>query len=387
MKGGENLGGFKFFDFLGRKFSNSEVIALNQKLADQVIFKELALHIGVSYIANTLSKCEFKVYKNGKEAKDPLYYRLNISPNPNQSSSQFINQFVEHYFYDGAALLVQNNNSIYCADNFDIEDDNPLKENIFFNVTFNHHQVKQKYKAKDVFYIKLDNENVKKLVDALYLQYGEILSQALAVYKRTNGAKYKLLLEQYRAGDASFNEIYKNVLQKQLKSFMENDNAVYPQFKGMDLQEFESSNAKDTSDIIAMRKEVFEIVSQALKIPLSMMYGNITNMDEIVKVYLSFCIDPLADMIGEELTRKYFTYEEWLSGCSVKVDTSSIKHIDILEAADKVDKLLGCGVGNIDELRGCIGWEPLGTDFSTSYFMSKNYTLARNILTGEGVNE
>ena len=54
-----------------------------------------------------------------------------------------------------------------------------------------------------------------------------------------------------------------------------------------------------------MRKETFEVVAQALKIPLTMMYGNITNMNEIVKVFLSICIDPLADMISEELTRKY----------------------------------------------------------------------------------
>lgn len=378
------MSGFKFFDFLGRKLSDTEVVSLNQKLTDQVIFKEIALHIGISYIANTLSKCEFKVYKNGKEEKDPLYYRLNISPNPNQSSSQFINQFVEHYYYDGHALLFKHNNFIYCADNFDVDDDNPLKENVFFNLTFRNHQLTQKYRSKDVFYMKLDDKNVKKLIDVLYLQYGEVISQALAVYKRTNGAKYKLLLENYRAGEKSFNELYKNVIQKQLKTFIENDNSVYPQYKGTDLQEFSARIKKDTSDIIAMRKEIFEIVSQALKIPLSMMYGNITSMDEIVKVYLSFCIDPLADMIGEELTRKYFTYEDWLSGSCVKVDTSSIKHIDILEAADKVDKLLGCGVGNIDELRSCIGWEPLGTDFSTSYFMSKNYTLAKNILTEEG---
>jgi hypothetical protein len=138
-----------------------------------------------------------------------------------------------------------------------------------------------------------------------------------------------------------------------------------------------------------MRKEIFEITAQALKIPLPMMYGNITNMNEIVKVYLSICADPLADMVSEELTRKYYTFEEWAKGNFVKVDTSCINHVDILELADKVEKILGCGALNIDDVRERIGMAPLNTDFSTSHFITKNFDLAQNVLKGEkgGENE
>ena len=71
---------WNLFNFLERKMAMSDLVA--QKLADQLAFKELALFIGISYIANTLSKCEFKVYENGKEAKNKLYYMLNVSPLP-----------------------------------------------------------------------------------------------------------------------------------------------------------------------------------------------------------------------------------------------------------------------------------------------------------------
>ena len=375
---------FSLFNFLEKKMDVADVNPVTQKLLDQIAFKELALQIGVSYIANTLSKCEFKVFENGKEVKNKLYYKLNVSPNANQNSSQFINKFIERYYYDGHALIVPNGEAIYCADNFDIDDANPLKEFTFYNVTFNCYQLKKKHKASDVFYIQLDNTDVKKLIDSLYMQYGEVIAQALAAYKRTNGVKYKLLLERYKAGDENFNKIYEEVLQKQLKAFIENDNAIYPQYSGIDLQEFsKTAAAKDTSDIVAMRKEVFEVVAQALKIPLSMMYGNITNMNEIVKVYLSICIDPLADMISEEITRKYFSFEEWEAGNCVKVDTSCINHIDILEVADKVDKAISSGVANIDEMRKRLGWQELGTAFSTSHFMTKNYALAEDMLNSE----
>lgn len=376
---------FSLFNFLEKKVEVAEISPVTQKLLDQLAFKELALHIGISYIANTLSKCEFKVFEDGAEVKNRLYYMLNVSPNPNQNSSQFINKFVEEYFYKGESLIVPHGNFIYCADNFDIDDSNPLKEYLFHNVTFNCQQLKKKYKASEVFHIKLDNKNVKGLVDSLYMQYSEIIEQALKAYKRTNGAKYKLLLEQFRAGDPAFEKNYNEVIKKQLKAFVENDNAVYPQFKGTELQEFSNAAGKDTSDIIAMRKEVFEVVAQALKLPLSMMYGNITNMNEIVKVYLSICIDPLADMISEELTRKYYSFDEWEKGYHIKVDTSCINHVDILEVADKVDKAISSGVTNIDELRNRLGMQELNTVFSTSHFMTKNYALAENILNDESM--
>jgi HK97 family phage portal protein len=192
-----------------------------------------------------------------------------------------------------------------------------------------------------------------------------------------------MILEQYRAGDAAFNELFENVLKKQLQAFIENDNSVFPQFKGVDLQEFSTATPTNSNDIIALRKEIFETTAQALKIPLPMMYGNITNMNEIVKVFLTFCIDPLADMISEEFTRKYYRFEEWKSGDFVVVDTSCINHVDILEVADKIEKLIGCGVANGDDMRKVIGWQPLNTEFSTSYFLTKNFDLAERVLNGQ----
>lgn len=376
---------FNLFNFMEKKLEVAEISPVTQKLLDQIAFKELALHIAISYIANTLSKCEFRVFENGTETTDSrLYYMLNVSPNPNQNSSQFINQFVERLLYDGHSLIVPTTNAIYCADSFDIEDDNPLKENVFHNVTFKCHQPKKKHKASDVFYFKLDDKNAKALIDSLYMQYGEVISLALSAYKRTNGAKYKLILDQYRAGDPQFKKIYDESLKAQLQTFFANDNAVYPQYKGIDLQAFSTATPQTTADIIAMRKETFEVTAQTYKIPLSMMYGNITNMNEIVKVYLSICIDPLADMISEEFTRKYFTFDEWRDGSRIVVDTSCINHIDILEVADKVDKAVSSGVANIDEIRRRLGWSELKTDFSTSHWMTKNYALAEDMMNNEG---
>ena len=372
---------YNLFNFLEKKMDSAEISTVTMETLERMAFKELALHIAVSYIANTLSKCEFKVFDKGKEdGKGLLYYLLNVSPNPNQNSSQFLNQLVENYFYDGEALVILHKDHLYCADGFTVDESKPLGEYVYSGITINGQQLQKKFKASDVFHFRLDNRDVKKLVDALYSQYGDILALALQTFKATNGRKYKLLLQNYKAGDAEFNKTFETVIKKQLKTFIENDNAVYPQFKDVDLQEFAAANRTDTADIIALRKEVFDTTAQAFKIPLSMMYGNITNINEIVKVYLSFCIDPLADMIGEELTRKKFTFAEWQQGSRVEVDTSCINYVDILEVADKADKAIASGLASIDDLRPRVRLPKLGTEFSTAHFITKNYELAENML-------
>lgn len=349
------------------------------EMAEKAAFKNLALQIAISYVANTLSKCEIKVYEKGEEVQNEFYYLLNVSPNPNENASQFKNKLIEECFWNNEALVVLEKDRLYCANSFDVDNSNPLKPFKYSNISFNSQQLRGTRLAGDVFHFKLDNMNVRDLVDQLYAEYSDIISLALQTFKATNGRKYVLDLEQYKAGDPLFNKIYEEVLKNQLKTFVENDNAILPQYKGMALSEFQTTRG-NTNDIIAMRKEIFDTAAQAIKIPQSMMYGNITNINDIVKVFLAFAVDPVAQMISTELTRKRYSYNEWQNGSYVEVDTSRISYADILECSDKVDKAIASGITNIDELRPRFRLKPLNTDFSQAHFMTKNYELAENML-------
>ena len=370
----------KIFDFLSRKVDTAEMSTIIGDQIEQIYLKELALHIAISYIANTISKCEFKVYEGGAEAHNELYYALNINPNPNQNSSQFVNRIIEKLYRDGGALVVPYRNRLYVADGFQVEE-KPLGDNLFTNITVENQTLAKSYPAGKVFYFKLDSRSVKKLVDGLYSEYDGLISSAITQFKRSNGKKYKLVLENYKAGDPEFVKAFETVIKKQLEAFINNDNTVYPQFKGTDLEEIGgSSSGGNSGDIIALRKEVFDTTAQAFKIPLSMMYGNITDMNEIVKIYLSICIDPLADMISEEITRKTADFARWKAGNYVRLDTSRINHVDVLEVADNIDKAISCGAFCIDEIRQLLGFDALNTEFSKTHFVTKNYANAQDFL-------
>lgn len=376
----------KIIDWLGNSVESAQYEAVGESLAPQTYYKQLAIHIAVSYIANTISKCEIKTYKAGEEVRGELYYRLNVNPNPNENSSQFMNHLIERYFYHGSALVVPYNNWIYVSDS-EGHERYALTEDIFSNVTIYDTVLPSDLKMSEVFYFKLDNRKVASLINGMFEEYGAVLASAIEHFKETNSEKYKLVLESTQAGDTKFQQDFESFIKQQLKTFIESDRAVYPQFQGQSLERFDVGQAASSSDIIALRKEVFETTAQAFKIPISMMLGNITNMNEIVKVYLSICIDPLAQMLSEELTRKTTTYEDWAAGDRVVVDTSKINHVDILEVADGVDKLIASGAFTIDQILDRCGYNPLNTDFSQAHFLTKNYadiTETTNQLGGGG---
>lgn len=383
------------FSFLERRVSTAELqkelSVVAQNAAQQVYFKELALQIAISYIANTISKCEFKVYEKGEEVKNELYYMLNVNPNPNQNSSQFLNALITRYYRKGEVLVFPDSrkNRLYVADGFSMEE-KPLSENIFSNISLENETLMRKYKASDVFYFRLDDVQIKKLIDGAFEQYSTVMQAAIDGFIRRNGKKYKLVLDQYKAGDPEFQELYNNILKKNLEAFVKSANAVYPQFRGQSLEEFDKTaagNYGSSADVIAIRKEMFDVVAQALKIPLSMMYGNITNINDMINMFLTFTIDPLADMLSEEITRKMYPFKDWKKGNYVKCDTSCISHVDILDVADKVMNLIGSGAVCIDEVRGRIDMPPLNNDLGKHHFVTRNYATPEEVLNPVKNNE
>lgn len=374
-------------DFMGNvRVRNSDGTETSTVIGDvkvEIFYKELALYTAITLIANAISKCEIKIFRDKKEVKDRVYYGLNVEANANQNSSQFWHKVIEKMVYDGEAIAIDINNKLYCADTYSPEI-YPILGNKYSSVTVDNFTFNKVFTSEEVLRFQLDNKHLKKLIDGLYAQYGELMAHAIKSFKKTNNEKYKLKMASTKAGDKKFNETFETVIKNQLKTFLESDNAVYPEFEGYDLQDISpKSNIKDSSDIRNLRKDIFEIVGQTFKIPISMMLGNITNMNEIVKVFLTFCIDPIADMIGEELSRKIFSFEEWQNGSYIKVDTSTINHIDVLDVAEKVDKLIASGVNCIDEVRAIIDYPALDTEFSKTHFITKNYDTIENRLKGE----
>ena len=372
-----------FMDFLGNvKNKKGEIVdsIIDEKI-QEIYYKELAIQTAISLIANAIAKCEIKVYENNKEVKNEIYYKLNIEPNKNECSSQLWHKAIEKMIYEKESIIIDVNNEFHCADSY-VPEERPILGNLYRGVVIGPLQLNKTFKSDEVIRLQLNNSHIKKLIDGLYEQYGELLSYAAKSYKKSNGTKYKLKLDQTKANDENFQKIYREVVQKQLKDFIENDNAVYPQYKGYDLEYMDTNTSnKDSSDFRNLRKEMFEIVAQAFQIPVSLMLGNITNIQDIVKMFLTFSIDPYANMISEEGSRKIYPgFKKWSEGNYIKVDTSTINHIDVLDVAEKVEKLISSATLNRDEVREIIGYPEVNDEFGKTYFMTKNFETVENMV-------
>jgi HK97 family phage portal protein len=208
----------------------------------------------------------------------------------------------------------------------------------------------------------------------MYDQYGKILSAAAKKLKMSNSQKYKLHIDGVKAGDEDFDKEFENYITKQLKTYMESENAVYPEFDGYKLENdpVYGSGSGDSNSFLNLKKDLFSTVAGAFHIPESMMTGNITAMDEIVGSFLTFGVDPYADMITEALNKRA-GMENYASGNYYQVDTSKIIHRDIFSVSADISNLISSGVKCIDEVREMIGDAPLNTEWSRKHFITKNF--------------
>ena len=107
-------------------------------------------------------------------------------------------------------------------------------------------------------------------------------------------------------------------------------------------------------------------------------------MQAITKNFLTFCIDPICEMIQTEINRKRYGIAEIHKGNYLKVDTTTVMHTDVFDIAEKIDKLIASGMYCIDELRKKLGDAPLNTEESRKHFITKNYEDLSSIQAAGG---
>ena len=112
-------------------------------------------------------------------------------------------------------------------------------------------------------------------------------------------------------------------------------------------------------------------------IPPGLMTTGNYNISDLVTQFLTFVVDPTADMISKTLTAAYGK-DEFIKGNYYRVDTSKIKHFDIFGMASDVDKLISSGFASVNEVRRAADWDPAGDpedadNWLNQHILTKNY--------------
>ena len=57
-------------------------------------------------------------------------------------------------------------------------------------------------------------------------------------------------------------------------------------------------------DIRAFIDDIFDFVAIAFQVPPQLLKGNVADTDKAVNNFLTFCINPLAELLTDEINRK-----------------------------------------------------------------------------------
>lgn len=357
-------------------------------LSTDIWFKTLALNASENLIANAIVKSEFKTFEKGTPIREALYYSFNIEPNPNQSASVFWKEVVHKLLNENECLVLHRNDHYYIADSF-FKESNGFTMSTYKDVSINGETIQGSFTEDDVWHFKYQNEKNTVIINGIYANYSKLIAIAQKSYKEAGVRKGKLKIGAEYPKTIEANEKLKELINEQMRVFYQTDgNATLPLSQGLDYEELSNGigvkGGLQGRDIRAFIDDVIDMVAIARNVPPKLLKGDVADTADAVNNLLTFCVNPLAEMIADEINRKSYGKHAYLERTYLKVDTTNIKAVDIKQIASSLDILTRIGAYNVDECLMAMGKEPLNTEWSTQRFMTKNYQPIDQMINNKG---
>ena len=318
--------------------------------AEEYRIRELAFWSCTNLIANALGRCEFRTYREGKEVFDDEYWTWNYEPNVNQNSTAFLHKLVTMLYQDNEALVISTRKhkgleALVVADAWDSPRDYPSQQRKYHGVIVGDVNYEKEFWEHEVLHLQLNHCNIQPVMDGLYASYVKLIRAAVTNYTWSNGQHWKVTVNQLASGENGWAETFQKMVTAQIKPFLESNSAVLPEMDGWKYENVDKKieGGRDASQIRALFNDVLEFTANAFNIPPVLLLGQVQGTQDAMQRFLTACVDPLADQLSEEITRKRYGFEQWRKGSRLRVDTSTINHFDLFANAPNVEKLIGSG--------------------------------------------
>lgn len=372
-----------FFKWLTRKTSQpaGKIVEIDcqemLEAAQDFYIRDLCFQSCVDMIANAIGRCEFRTYRNNEEVREFEYYMLNIEPNVNQNSTEFWHKVIFKLYAENEVLIISTKtrdgrDCLVCADSWTNGDQYPVKQNEYSNVQVGSFTYTKTFREKDVIHLKLNEVDIKPVLDGLFLSYSKLLEAAKTYYITSNGTHMKVHINQISQAQDGWEDAFKKMLEKTVVPFLKSQAGVLPEFDGYDYSVLNFGSSTQSDEIRKLTEDIFNMTARAFLIPVVLINGNVEGTADANKRFLTYVIDPLCDQIQEELNRKRYGYESWRSGSYVRVDSSSIIHFDVFENASNIEKVVGSGVFSLNDVLRAANQTAIPEDWANRHYMTLN---------------
>lgn len=347
--------------------------ALEEYVGD-VAIREMAFWSAVNIIASAVSKCEFKVFDKGKEVKDAEYYLWNVSPNKNQNSSGFLHKLIAKLYRNNEALVIESGGQLLVADDFQRKPF-ALLDDVFSQVTVGDLTFQRSFKQSEVLYWQLNSVDMRQVTGRLYDSYSKLIGYAMKAYQRSRGTKGIFEYDAMPLAGTPQREVFDDLLNERFAKWLSSDAAALPLGKGQKFTELthKTYSNESTRDIRAMVDDISDFTAKGFGIPPALLRGDVQDVKSATDQLLTFCIDFLCDMLQEEINRKRSGRDAYLAGTYLQIDTSAVKHIDLLDIPAGVEKLIGSGLMSVNDILRHLGRPTINEPWANEHFFTKNF--------------
>lgn len=361
--------------------------------AEEYRARELAFHCCVNMVARALGRCEFRTFSNNKEVRKENYWIWNYAPNTNQNSTTFLHKLVYRLYRDNEALIIpmreENGQDAWAvADQWDAPEHWPDKQTEYKGVTVEDMTYPEPFLENKVLHLTLHYADIGPVLRGLCNAYEKLIQSAIRSYLFTNGQHWKVHVSQLASGQENWAENFQEMLDAQVKPFLESERAILPETDGYQYENVDKTveGGLDAAPIRKLYTDVFEFTANAFGIPPVLLMGQVQETEDAMSRFLTACLDPLADQLGEEITRKIYGFELWKQGSYLRVDTSAVNHFDLIANAPNVEKLMGSGY-SYNDIQRAVGMPTIDEPWADEHLLTKNFGKAENVLKGEESGE
>lgn len=381
----------KIIDWIRSKFAPGQRQEISTRdipddiwnLYEEFRIREFAFFTCVNMIANALGRCEFRTYENRKEEKKAEYYMWNVDPSRNENSTMFLHHLIANLYRDNEVLLIVTKNrdrrdGIVVADAWTA---GPLYASVqreYSGIRVGDTVYNKKFLEEDVIHIRLNNQNMRVVVDGLNYCFEKLLNAVANSETWKNGQHWKVHIDNVEGGDGEKEKKFRELINDQFKPFLKTSGAVLPEFNGYKYENVTgSAGSSGTRDVRSMIDDIFDMTFLAFGIPIVLIGGKVESTKDANMRFLT-TMDAVADQISEEINRKRYSYNDWRAGTYLRIDTSSIMHYDIFENAAAIEKIVGSAAYCINDIRRATGDEPIPEPWADKHYLTKNIGTMEN---------
>lgn len=380
-------------DWLGRLFKPPKaglyhVDSYRAEAEERMAIDAYALFTVVHLIANLLSVCEYRTYRNGREVFGAEWASLNVRPNKKQNAADWKRELVARLLLSGEMLCIQQRDGqLIIAETFS-KAEKTMTKSVFSQISRDGFTLERSFTSDDVLYLQTPVNARAAWLRQTMMEYEKLMRSAAERLQKADGERGVLKVEARARGDQNFEKTFSELMNNYFKGYFANKNAVLPLFDGYEYVSQSGSKAGTyTNDLSAVKTLADEAISRAAQvfgIPPSYVRGDAAGIADAQSAALTNAVKPVATLIGAELTAKKHTMQEIVSGCRIEVDTGNILHHDVIGSAEGLDKLIGCGY-TLNEINRAIG-QPAVPDGDVR-FITRNYQTMESAIAEGGESD